>query len=76
MVSDPDGKNASILFPVNKSATLHPQPIIWSPQPEDADSSLSIAIIFENDLWIVDVANGNAKQITGDGLVSSLAWGK
>jgi hypothetical protein len=74
VVADTYGENEVFLFPVGKPAALRPQHIIWSPLPQDADSSLSIAVIFENNLWIVDVVNGNAKQITGDGLVSSAAW--
>ncbi len=76
VVSDANGENGVALFPLGLPNGLVPQRIIWSPLPQDADASLSIAIIFENNLWIVDVANGNAKQITGDGLVNSVAWGQ
>lgn len=69
-------KNAQALFPTLGAPGLIPQRIAWSPLPQDADSSLSIALIYQSNLWIVDAANGRAQQITGDGLVTRVAWGR
>lgn len=74
VVSDPNGQNARILFPITGAPGLVPQQMAWSPAPQNADTSLSIALIYQNNLWIVDAANGSAHQITGDGLVTRVIW--
>jgi len=74
IVSNPDGSNPVVIFPTIGTPGLAPQKIVWSPVPDDANSSLSIALVFQDNLWIVDAANGRAQQITGDGLVNGISW--
>ena len=76
VVSNADGGNSQVIFPTLGTPGLIPQKIVWSPKPTDANSSLSIAVIYQSNLWIVDVANGRAQQITGDGLVTRISWGQ
>lgn len=74
-IFEPDEGQARLLFPPNGAAGLSPQRVAWSPAPADADSSLSIALVYQSNLWIVDASSGSAQQITADGSVTRVAWG-
>lgn len=73
MVMDRDGSNRRILFP-EEGAGLEPQQVVWSPQPLDGGGGHALAVLYENNLWLVDSASGATWQITGDGLTSRAAW--
>jgi hypothetical protein len=47
--------------------------VVWSPHPF-TNGSLWLAVIYQGNLWLVDSANGDAQQITGDGLISRIDW--
>ncbi len=69
-VIDRDGSNHQVLFPPQNQEGLEPARPgpVWSP------SGSRIAIIYQGDLWIVDIATGAGQQLTADGQVETLAW--
>ncbi len=74
MVMDRDGSNRTALFPDESSSGLdHPQVVAWSPQPLEGDG-LSMAIIYQGNIWLVNAKDGKTQQITGDGLASRIDW--
>jgi hypothetical protein len=73
VVMDRDGSNRKVLFPPDGEPGLEPQQVVWSPGPMP-EGNFSIAVVYQGNLWMVDVGTGNARQITGDGLTSRIAW--
>jgi hypothetical protein len=78
-VVDQDGSNVKTLFPAEGEPGLEPQRVVWSPAPMPDSNTFAIAVLYNGNLWIIDNeldANGKAiiRQITGDELVSRLAW--
>jgi hypothetical protein len=69
VVIDRDGSNRRVLFPPDGEAGIEPQHVVWSPDGE------RIALTVRGDLWIVDVASGQAQQITGEGQTAAFDWG-
>lgn len=65
---DRDGSNASMLFPPDGEFGLAPQMVSWSPD------EMHIALIFDGNLWVVEVNDGMAQQLTGDGQTSVPSW--
>ena len=72
-IMDRDGSNQRALFPEEGAAGLDPQQIIWSPLTS-ADSSLWLSVIYRGNLYLVNPINGEANQITGDGLIKRVDW--
>jgi resuscitation-promoting factor RpfB len=75
-VMDRDGSDRRVLFPGEGSPGLVPQAGwgAWSPDKLDGMNSYNLAIIYQNNLWMVDVNRGEARQITGDDLVTRVDW--
>ena len=74
-VMDRDGSNRRALFPPEGAQGLDPHRYAWSPVDDSLDDIvLSIAVIYQGNLWLVDVESGQAQQLTGDGLTSALDW--
>jgi hypothetical protein len=73
MIMDRDGSNRRQVFPVEGSQPMEPQQVIWSPAAEDTIPQ-RIALLYQGNIWFVDPNSGLTQQITGDGLVSMLAW--
>lgn len=72
-VIDRDGSNPRRIFPVENQPGIRPvneqgELFAWSP------SGRQIAIVYQGDLWLVEVETGRAQQITLDGGVSSPRW--
>jgi hypothetical protein len=67
-VVDRDGSNQRLLFPAEGEPGLEPHRIAWSPDGQ------RLAVIYQGDLWIVDVATGQAHRLTSDGQVSAIDW--
>jgi hypothetical protein len=74
IVMDRDGSNRLALFPAEGASGLDPQRVIWSPEALEARAGYALGVIYQNNLWLVDAATGEAWQITGDGLTSRLDW--
>jgi resuscitation-promoting factor RpfB len=68
VVMDRDGSNKSRVFPAEGELGLHPGKLMWSP---DGDQ---IALLYMQDLWIVDPDTGFAQQVTADGQTLAFDW--
>ncbi len=69
IVADRDGSNAHRLFPATGQPGLTaPQNLAWSPDGHQ------IALIYQGNLWTVDVESGVAHQLTLDGGASNPVW--
>lgn len=73
-VMDRDGSNRRVLFPAEGEPGLTPQEVVWSPAPMDAEGNYAIAVLHQENIWLVNAADGQAQQITGDGLISRMDW--
>lgn len=73
MVMDRDGSNRRLLFP-EEGAGIEPQLVVWSPEPLDGRAGYALAVLYQDNLWLVDSVSGAAWQITGDGLTSRVVW--
>jgi WD40 repeat protein len=69
-VMDRDGSESRLVFPSETQPGLEPQILAWAPE----GGSRLIALLYDGNLWIIDVANGQAQQVTGDGLTSQIDW--
>jgi len=73
-VADRDASNPKIIFPPPDRVGIRPfnerQPteFVWSP------SGTHIAILYQGNLWLVEVDTGLAQQVTTDGQVSRPVW--
>jgi hypothetical protein len=70
MVVAPSGNMIS-LFPPQGAAGLQPQQVAWAPSAEQGPM---IAFVYQGNLWVVNILSGEARQITGDSLVSRVSW--
>jgi hypothetical protein len=67
-VIDRDGSNLRLLFPAEGEPGLAPHHLAWSPDAQ------RLAVIYQGDLWIVDVATAQAHRLTSDGQVTAIDW--
>ena len=74
VVMDRDGSNQRPIFPANDAPGLEPQTPVWAPGPIEGQSGDFIAVVYQGNLWFVDSGNGQAYQVTGDGLVTRIDW--
>ncbi|MFC1936652.1 G5 domain-containing protein [Chloroflexota bacterium] len=72
-VMDRDGSNRRAVFPPEGAQGLAPQRFAWSPVGE-GEYIFTIGLIYQGNLWLVNVENGAAQQLTGDGLTTVLDW--
>jgi len=75
IVADRDGSNARIVFPASNQAGIKtsdfglvPQDYTWSPDGQQ------IALIYQGNLWVVDVVSTVAHQLTFDGQSQHPVW--
>ncbi len=72
VVADRDGSNTRVLFPGASQRGIRPidgeGEFIWSPSGEQ------IAIVYRNDLWLLNVRSGIAQRITNEGPVRAPRW--
>jgi hypothetical protein len=74
VVMDRDGSNRRTIFPATDAPGLEPQTPVWAPESIEGQSGDFIAIVYQGNLWLVDSGNGQAYQVTGDGLVTRIDW--
>lgn len=74
VVMDRDGSNRRTIFPAKDAPGLQPQSPAWAPGPIEGQSGDFIAVVYQGNLWLVDSGNGQAYQVTGDGLVTKIDW--
>jgi hypothetical protein len=71
MVADRDGSNSRAVFPPDGEPGLTPGEVgqaQWSPD------GTQIALIYQGNLWIIDLASEAGIQLTGDGQVTMIDW--
>ena len=73
VVMDRDGSNRRLLFPAEGVPGLAPQQIVWAPEPLLGDEMV-VALLYQDNIWLVNVETGQAQQITGDGFITRLDW--
>jgi resuscitation-promoting factor RpfB len=71
---DRDGSNRRVLFPGDGSQGLDPQKINWSPIGENPENNQMIALLYQNNIWLIDTVTELTYQITGDGLTVKIDW--
>ncbi len=74
VVMDRDGSNHRSLFPDEGAPGLGPQTPLWAPAALSDDSGNYVAVIYQNNLYLVDAITGTAHQITSDGLIQKIDW--
>ena len=75
-VMDRDGSNRRTLFPDEESPGIDPQQYwgAWSTAPLPDGGGLALAVVYQGNLWLVDVNSGETFQVTGDGLTTRVIW--
>ncbi len=73
VVADRDGSNPRKIFPQADRPGIRPfneanTEFVWSP------SGTHLAVIYQGNLWLIEVASGLAQQITIDGQASHPRW--
>ncbi|NDJ61621.1 MAG: hypothetical protein GYB67_10885, partial [Chloroflexi bacterium] len=69
VVADRDGSNARVIFPEPGQPALTPEAAFtWGPDGRQ------IALIYEGNLWVVDVESEVAHQLTLDGSAAAPVW--
>lgn len=74
VVMDRDGSNQRVVFPTAGSQGMSPETFRWYPKYAVDDFPATLAVIYQGNLWLVDVDQGTSYQLTGDGLINSLDW--
>jgi hypothetical protein len=76
VVIEQDGSNSKVLFPAEGAPGMDPQAEwgAWSPAPMPDNRDYALAVIYQKNIWLVDTASGDARQITGDNQVTRLDW--
>ena len=79
VVMDRDGSNRRMLFPPEGAPGIEPQTVSWSPTPlqsNDATAAedFALALVYQDNLWLVDPQTGDTWQLTGDNLVRGVDW--
>jgi hypothetical protein len=74
VVMDRDGSDRRELFPLSDQPGLEPQRVVWAPGEVPGQAGRHLCVVYQGNLWVVDTANGQARQITSDGLVSGVDW--
>jgi hypothetical protein len=69
-VMDRDGSDLRLLFPDEPELGLRPQPVAWAPLADQ------LAIVYQGDLYLVNIADGAARPLTGDGINSNPVWAR
>jgi hypothetical protein len=52
---------------------LDPQTPVWAPEANPGEGDF-LAILYQGNLWLVDIGSGQTQQITGDGLTDKIDW--
>ncbi len=83
-VADRDGSNRNRLFPTEGSAGLEGGPglkgltdLAWSPTPpRGGTSSSQVVLVYQGDLYLVDVPEGRVQQLTAEGNIKLVRWAR
>ena len=68
ILADRDGSNARRIFPPDNQQGLSEQTFVWNQQ------GTQLALIYQGNLWLVDVETGASHQLTLDSGVTDIDW--
>ena len=68
VIIDRDGSNRRIVFPPNGEPGIEPNQILWSPDGQ------RLAVMYKNDLWLIDPGINLNQQLTADGQTIAFDW--
>lgn len=68
VIIDRDGSNRRIIFPPNGEPGIEPNQILWSPDGQ------RLAVMYKNDLWLIDPGTNLNQQLTADGQTIAFDW--
>ena len=73
---DRDGSNQRVIFPSLDRTGLSPRRGwgAWAPTTEDEGGGLTLGVLYQGNIWLIDSESGEAVQATGDGRVQRLDW--
>ncbi|NOQ39408.1 MAG: hypothetical protein GQ562_03750 [Anaerolineales bacterium] len=73
---DRDGSNQHLVFPARDKPGLQPSQGwgAWSPEEFETGTDYPLAVIYEGNIWILNLETGDFWQVTGDGRVQGLDW--
>lgn len=79
MVIDRDGSNKRRLFPPEGLPGVEPQNLVWSPAALSKGGpagfeGFALAVVYQGDLWLIEVGSANAHRISGEGILTRLDW--
>ncbi len=74
VLMDRDGSNRKVLFPPTDTSGIEPQTPVWSPDPIEGQTGDFIAVVYQDNLWLIDSGSAQAYQVTGDGLINIIDW--
>jgi hypothetical protein len=76
MVMDRDGSNQRQLFPPSEIPGIEPQKNwgVWSPERMSADGGYVLAVLYQGNIWLIDMETGQTWQITGDSRINRVDW--
>lgn len=74
MIMDRDGSNRRSIFPPEGSPGLEPQKVVWGPSQNNSQPANWLAVIYQGNLWLLNLERQQAQQITGDGSISKIDW--
>lgn len=75
-VMNSDGTDRRLVFPPGENNGMPPDQHwgAWAPAPLPENGGIALGILFDGNLWILDLSNNNAVQVTGDQLTTRLIW--
>jgi hypothetical protein len=70
VIADRDGSNSRLIFPPKDQPGISPRDAVltWSPDARQ------IALIYQGNLYVLDITTGLAEQLTQDGLSNAPQW--
>ncbi|MBE9523967.1 MAG: G5 domain-containing protein [Chloroflexi bacterium] len=76
MIMDRDGSNQYEIFPPSETPGIEPQKNwgVWSPDRISTDNGYVLAVLYQGNIWLIDVETSQTWQITGDGRINRVDW--
>jgi hypothetical protein len=71
-VMDQDASNSERVFPPEGAPGLDPQKVVWGFNPEN--NTPWLGLLYQGNLWLLDLDNGISHQLTGDGSITKMDW--
>jgi len=74
MVMDQDGSDTQLLFPREGEAGLEPQVVCWSPSPMSDTGLYAIAVVYQGNLYLIDVPEKTGVRKGRFGRLPAMVW--